>query len=123
MDLRVASIDQIRAALDCFYFLDPFTNSRTSVFLVLSSSACEYLIPNNVGRAHSPTETVIPELEVWYPRRLPLHAVERVIRVPIKRPGKWAHLNLPFLKEMLREQKARAAELREQAGETQGRGA
>lgn len=119
MDLRVASNDQIRAALDCFYFIDPFTNSRINIFLVIRSNAYLHLIPSSAGRAHSPGEAVISDLEVWYPGRLPLDAVEQVIRVPIKRPGKWAHLNLRFLQEMLRDRNARAArEVREVTGET-----
>jgi hypothetical protein len=94
MDLRSTSPADIESALDCFYFLDPFVATRVNVFLILQPRAEQRLVPNEVGRAHSPARVVIPHVEVWYPGRLPLSEIALAIRVPMKRPGKWDHIDL-----------------------------
>jgi hypothetical protein len=103
VDLRTASDAQIRHALGCYYFLDPFVASRINVSLTLRQEVFDQLVPNSVGRAYSPAETVIPEIEVWYPRRLPLREVASLLRVHLKRPRKWDHMNVEFMRELIRE--------------------
>jgi hypothetical protein len=100
MDLRVASEDAVTDALDRFYFLDPFVKTKVNVFLLLQPSATVELIPNEVGRAYSPTEVVIPDVEVWYPGRLPAAEISRAIRVPLKRPGKFDHIDFATFAEL-----------------------
>ena len=110
VDLRIASDAQIRHALSCYYFLDPFVTSRINVFLTLRHEAFGELIPNSVGRAYSPAETVIPEIEVWYPGRLPLHEVASLLRVHLKRPRRWDHMNVESMRELIRERNTRPRE-------------
>jgi hypothetical protein len=107
IDLRLASDVQIRHALQCYYFLDPFVASRTNVFLTLREEVFAQLVPNSAGRAYSPKETVIPDIEVWYPGRLPLHEIALILRVNTKRPRKWDHVDLQFMQKLISERIAR----------------
>jgi hypothetical protein len=107
IDLRHASDSVVDDALDRFYFLDPFLASRVNVFLLLRTAAYATLIPNKEGRAYSPGEVVVPQVEVWYPGRLPLREISTVIRNPVKRPGKWDGMDLKVLRRILRERNRR----------------
>jgi hypothetical protein len=107
VDLRTATREVIDDALDRYYFLDPFTATRVNAFILLGAPALNALVPNHVGRGNFERLVVVPNVEVWYPGRLSLRLIDRVIRVKLKRPGKWDHMNLAVLEEIFAQRKAR----------------
>jgi hypothetical protein len=100
VDLRDATTDVIDDALDRFYFLDPFHTTRVNVFLVLGSSANAKLIPNTVGRANPAFKVAVPNVEVWYPGRLPLSEVSHALRVSLKRLNAWDFMDPDALADL-----------------------
>jgi hypothetical protein len=104
MDLRCADDHTIADALDRFYFLDPFTTSRVNVFLLLRQEVHSDLIPNKDGRGQAQGRVIVPRVEVWYPRGcLPISAISLAIKVHLKRPGKWDHIDMRALRALGRE--------------------
>jgi len=100
VDLRDASDAVIETTLrDYYYFLDPFSDSAENVFLLLESAEYELLIANEVGLNYSGAAAV-PEVEVWYPKTLPLSKIRTAIRVPIRRADPFSAIDTTVLLEI-----------------------
>lgn len=84
-DLREVTDEQLNHALEGFYFLDPFGSKDDPVFLLLSPAEYGEVIHWSATNGDY-TEMWMPYVEAWYPRDLPLAAINQAVVVEVKRP-------------------------------------
>lgn len=84
-DLRGVSDEHLAHSLDSFYYLDPFGRRGDPVFLFVKTSVFGELIPWTSTRDNY-EHMWIPYVEAWYPRDLPLSAIECALALKVKRP-------------------------------------
>lgn len=95
-DLRGKNDNEIDDALIGYYFLGPswlkeyfqnFTEMRL-VYLLMSKAYYEYLVPNREGRKSwddgSGFTQYIPDVECWFPGKMPIGLIEKAISVRIR---------------------------------------
>ncbi|KAF0121142.1 MAG: hypothetical protein FD151_1375 [bacterium] len=95
-DLRGKSDKEIDDALTRYYFLGPswfkeyfqdYTESRL-VYLLMSETCYDQLVPNQEGRTSwndgSGYIQYIPDIECWFPGKMPIGLIEKAICVRIR---------------------------------------
>jgi hypothetical protein len=84
-DLREATDDQLRHALDGYYFLNPFGRKQNPAFLIMSPASHVDVIHWSATRGDY-GEMWIPYVEGWYPRNMPLSVIDKVVLVEVEHP-------------------------------------
>jgi hypothetical protein len=68
-----------------FYFLDPFGREQNPAFLILSPTHYGEIIYWSATKGDY-TEMWMPYVEAWYPRDMPLSAIDKVLLVDVEHP-------------------------------------
>ena len=87
-DLRAVREEDLKLALDAYFFLDPRHGNPDPVFLILSSTAISKTVTYNEIRddAIKRKKMLAPFIEAGYPGNLPLMEIANVLIVDIDRP-------------------------------------
>jgi len=92
-DLRSLEEEDLQLAMDAYYFLDFRKESRGPVFLFLTESAIEDLVPYRelTDRINSLEKLIVPFIEAGYAGNLPLERISEVLAVDVVRRATPAH--------------------------------
>jgi hypothetical protein len=86
-DLRTATPEQVEDSLWKYYFLNPSFSENRPVFLLLTDSCFDDLIPWSRANAEvGYREMFIPYVEAGYPGEIPLSLVERALLLEVAYP-------------------------------------
>ncbi len=84
-DLRNATDAEIDEALLKYYFLNPFFDESTHVYLFISECAWPYLISwERAKQEKAWKEMFIPDVETWYPGDIPISLVSDALVVTVQ---------------------------------------